>query len=99
MNIKDYFYYLLNFVDEKSVLDYQIKKTVSHSYVEELKGTVITYLLGYVVSYWERDHFSVWGDAQTGKLYYLNCYLLAPTESKAEYEQIFDNFISSMSDL
>ncbi len=51
------------------------------------------------VSYWERDHFSVWGDSQTGKLYYLNCYLLAPTESKAEYEQIFDNFISSMSDL
>ncbi len=51
------------------------------------------------VSYWERDHFSVWGDAQTGKLYYLNCYLLAPTESKAEYEQIFDNFISSMSDI
>ena len=34
---------------------YKSKGSFNISYVEELKGTVITYLLSYVVSYWERE--------------------------------------------
>lgn len=34
---------------------YKSKGTFNISYVEELKGTVLTYLLSYVVPYWERE--------------------------------------------
>ena len=34
---------------------YESKGTFNISYVEELKGTVLTYLLSYVVPYWERE--------------------------------------------
>ena len=34
---------------------YESKVTFNISYVEELKGTVLTYLLSYVVPYWERE--------------------------------------------
>ena len=39
---------------------YKSKGTFNISYVEELKGTVITYLLSYVVPYWEREDASLY---------------------------------------